>query len=357
MLERVLYRSRLATDAVFFLQLHFPVLRLDGLSWWEFHLRRAVEASLESGLVPVVATVPTNVADIDPGISIRDGLTAGQARMLLETGSSLEATRRWQEAIRFYAGQEDAYPQMKSFLEYRIGRCERSLGRYSRAADRFRSALDTRRPAPNYGRATDLQNDFIRSLGKEYGIPVVDAVGIFEMNSPHGLVGNELFADGHHPNAEGYALLGNAYASALSERLRIPVATSFLDGNDLLRRVGFTPADRLDALLTTGYWLFGVSAAHHYPRPTLELALKSFNEAVSLFPRDFSACLGSALTRAALRGDFMADPGNIEFMSRYKLYYRGFDSLSDSDLEDILSRLRNAGVSDADLTRVRDARR
>jgi len=362
--ERVLYRSRLLTDAIFFIEKdliyrfqldrRFPTLRPSGLHWWEFNIRSITHMSLESGLVPIFSTVATNMADMSPAIDdvfYGAGISAPQALALIKTGRRLESQGRYGEAIKFYAAQEKRYPEERPFLEYRIGKCYERLGRYKLALSYFETVLNTPR-MDNYGRATNPQNDYIRSLAKRYSLPLVDEVKIFSEHSPHGLMGMNLFSDGHHPNAEGYALLADAYSQAVARRFHVPIRRPFRNARNLFQAIGFSPAERLHSLLSSGCWLFSVSAHHYYPWYRLKMARAYFARATALSPRNFDAWMGLGLVDAAMHGDFLAEQNNIDFLSRYNLYYGSYQ-ISERDLPAIVKHLRANGVPQNVLEKIR----
>ncbi|MCX5791425.1 MAG: hypothetical protein NTY45_04285, partial [Elusimicrobia bacterium] len=118
--EKVLDRSMLLSDLSFQAEKLLPFLRVRTPRTYERHLRRIVEMSLKSGLVPVLSTLVSNMADIDPGLftgerlSPRDprraGLSLAEITAILEKGQALEDQGRAGDALGYYLAQAGAHP-------------------------------------------------------------------------------------------------------------------------------------------------------------------------------------------------------------------------------------------------------
>jgi len=260
-----------------------------------------------------------NEAALDPGLYADGRLSESQARALIAAGRELRGRDRCRNAAAFYAPLQKRYLFEAPYFDYQIARCDRCLGRYAAAERYFHAAANQPRPE-NFGRASDLQNAFIRRLTARYGIPLADEAALFRARSPHGLMGTNLFADGQHPNAEGYALMADAFAEAAARRLGVPVRP-FRNARNLARRVGLTPQDFAAADTNAGQWLFSVSAENYDPGQRLGLARRRFLEALKISPDDFQAWLGLGLVQAAQNGNFMTNPAFLRALARYHLYY------------------------------------
>ncbi|MCX5790612.1 MAG: hypothetical protein NTY45_00080, partial [Elusimicrobia bacterium] len=329
----------------FYAEKRFSFLRARTLDTYEYHLRRIVELSLKSGLTPILTTVPTNIADIDPGLFQQPDLSAAQMRAVLAKGQALEDSGRAAAAVPYYTEQAGAHPGMRAYLTYRIGGCYRALGRYESAARSYREAVDLG-ALDNFNRATSVQNDFIRGLARRYSVPLVDAVSLFEASSPHGLVGSGLFSDGHHPNLGGYILLTAAYAEKISERFQEPLLKRFSGPEDVYRTFSYGRHKQANALVTSGRWLFNVSVRHVWPAQRLKMALACFRKAVFLEPENFSAWLALGLTEAAMHSELLSDEKNIEWLGELGLgwFHRGEYSLSRAQQVEVLKKLSSYGV-------------
>jgi tetratricopeptide (TPR) repeat protein len=73
-------------------------------------------------------------------------------------------------------------------------------------------------------RAPEAMNRVIRKLAGRYpNAELVDAQALFEVHSPHGILGRETLLEHVHPNLYGYALLSEAFYGALKRRKLVAV--------------------------------------------------------------------------------------------------------------------------------------
>lgn len=341
--EKVLSGSVLFDYLGFYAEKYFPFFRVRTLDTYEHFLTRIVELSLENGLTPVVSTVVSNMADMDPGLRPEPGQAGAEEHAVLSEGLRLEAGGREREALRYYSAQARAHPRLRAYLEYRAGKCCQALRRYADAEKYYREVVDLAAD-DNFGRATSRQNDSIRRLAKRRSIPLVDAEELFKERSPHGLIGNSLFSDGHHPNMAGYLILADAFARRISETFNEPVRSSFAAPADVFRAFSCGKACQAKALLYSGVWLFNSAADHAYPRGRLEMARASLQDSIRLDQHDLSAWLSLGLTNAALDGDLFSDANNLDWAARNGLFTYGEYALSPAKLRKILAKLSACGV-------------
>jgi len=65
-------------------------------------------------------------------------------------------------------------------------------------------------------RAPEAINGVIKDITMKYpGVYLVDSKALFELHSPHGIIGNSTLLEHVHPNLYGYALLSDAFFKAL----------------------------------------------------------------------------------------------------------------------------------------------
>ncbi|HEX8022556.1 GDSL-type esterase/lipase family protein [Mucilaginibacter sp.] len=96
-------------------------------------------------------------------------------------------------------------------------------------------------------RAPDTINKIITALSAKYNnVHLVDARKVFELHSPHQILGNETLLEHVHPNLYGYALLSEAfYRSIQQSKLIKATAGPEMSFEELLRRM---PVTRIDSL-------------------------------------------------------------------------------------------------------------
>jgi tetratricopeptide (TPR) repeat protein len=330
-------RSVLVRDVLLALRRRRLIERERSPAASERYLRRVVETALSSGLVPVLTTMASNISRIEPNV---DASTAAPIAAIVAQGLALEAHARFVEARDLYRSRLDDTPSA-AVLEYRLGRCAEAAGDYAAAREHYWNAVD-RDPRLMFGRATRDQNRLVRELAREYRVPLVDAVQVFEEHSPHGILGDDLFMDGQHPTVAGYVLLANAYAAMLSERFATPITRPLRDGQGAAAALGFGPGDEPQAAVIAGSWLIATSVGHPFPQDRMALAEKRFAAAVGKGD-DFSLYFGMALAQAAARGGLLRNPDDVRALGGWLGYLPAY-SVPASQLPTILARFQTYGV-------------
>ena len=96
-------------------------------------------------------------------------------------------------------------------------------------------------------RAPEAMNSIIRELSNEYSnVAYVDTKEIFEMNSPHRIIGNETLLEHVHPNLFGYGLMSEAFYKTLKQKKFIsPDPTTEISFQQLLKQMPITKVDSL----------------------------------------------------------------------------------------------------------------
>jgi len=206
----------------------------------------------KNGIKTIVSTVGTNIKDSPPFGSLhRKDMTKSEREEWIaryQAGIELESEKMYEQAITEYlkATQiDDGFAD----LQYRLGRCNWYLGRHMEARKRFFQAqdFDTLR-----FRADTKVNEIIRKVAtsrSSNGVYLVDAVKIFEANSPHGTQGNELFYEHVHMNFKGNYILARALFQQIENFLPIRIKSKnrgvpLLNEEECARRLAFTGYDR-----------------------------------------------------------------------------------------------------------------
>jgi tetratricopeptide (TPR) repeat protein len=165
------------------------------------------------GIKTIFCTVPCNLKDSPPFASLHSpNLMDAEKKSwdgIYQRGIECETDGNYAEAVKLYlqaAEIDDRYAD----LQFRMGRCYWEMGQYEKARDKYILAreLDTLR-----FRADSRINETVREVacGKTNdGIYFVDAVEVFDENSPHQTPGEELFYEHVHMNFKGNYLLAVA---------------------------------------------------------------------------------------------------------------------------------------------------
>jgi tetratricopeptide (TPR) repeat protein len=132
-------------------------------------------------------------------------------------------------------------------LHFRMGRCCWQSGRFEEAKDSFVRAreLDTLR-----FRADNRINDIIREVAHEPAgekpnpVSLLDAVRLFDENSPHGTPGRELFHEHVHMNFSGNYLLARAVFEQMRKLLPDPAITDPPSQAQCAQDLAYTAWDR-----------------------------------------------------------------------------------------------------------------
>jgi tetratricopeptide (TPR) repeat protein len=319
------------------------------LATYEYYLRRVIETAQQNGLVPILATMASNISRIEPNCDASDGDAVGA---LIARGSRLEDNGEFAAARDLYRGGVAGHAHSAALLYYRAGRCEEALGDFAAAREDYWTAVDLDRRTM-FGRTTRAQNELLRRLAREYHLPLVDAVAIFEAHSPHGLLGDDLFMDGQHPTIEGYLLLANAYAGILAEQFGARITHPLADVQAVVAALGYTASDVPNALVDAGSWLIATSVDHPFPRDRMALAAKRFASLIGEGD-DFSAWLGIALTQAALRGGGLRSSDNgLAVVGAYTKSYH----IPPAELPSLLVALQHYGVDVDVIDRLKELNR
>lgn len=336
-------KSAIVRDMLLALRRRRIIAREQTLAAYEYYLRQVIETAQRNGLVPIVATMASNISRIEPNYDSDDA----DVRRIVAQGVALEDQGRHAEARSLYVDALRGRDHAQAPLEYQAGRCEEALGNFAAARARYWQAVD-HDPRVPFGRATSLQNDLVRRLAREYDIPLIDAVALFETHSPHGIPSAGWFADGQHPSLAGYVLLANAYADLLSQRFGASVTRPLHDADDAAVALGFNADDMRGAMVDAGSWLIATSVNHPLPRDRIALATTLFRGVLGKGD-DFSAWLGIGLGQAALRGGLRSTDDVARACHYTKTY-----NLSPTDVAATADRLAALGV-DADIVqRVRE---
>lgn len=288
--RRVIVRSFVLTDLLAWSRLSW--LRRDAysMSLYDFYLRQAAQAARDNGLTPVLSTVVSNMADMEPNFMMDEQTDPDEPRVA--AGRRLEKAGRWRQAIAHYQAAAAAPEPLRPYLLYRIAKCWQALCRYDAAREFYWQAAEADTKS-RFWRPSRAQNDVVRRAAVESGALLADSAALFERSAPHGLLGRGLFSDFHHPNLRGYALMARAFAEALGPALGTRPRGSDWDENELRRRF------RLDDEYMVNVWLRTASrllecacALYPWPEDRLAMARRCFSAVLLVQPMNRQALLG-----------------------------------------------------------------
>jgi len=189
---------------------------------FERNLKDISRIARKSGAKTIFCTVGSNLKDCPPFASLhRPDLTEADKKKwdeIYQQAVAYENTGKYADAVaRYLAAAEidDFYAD----LQFRLGRCYWAMGEYGKAGERYIRAreLDTLR-----FRADNRINETIRAVVSDkaaVSVYLVDAVKIFEENSPNDVPGQELFYEHVHLNFKGTHLLAKTVFEQLEEIL------------------------------------------------------------------------------------------------------------------------------------------
>jgi len=155
----------------------------NGISQFEGNMHDILQMAKDKNVPVILSTLASNLKDQTPFVSIK--------------------TKKFPEA-------EKVYVQAKSDL---------NLGNYLKADSLFRFAKDL--DGLRF-RAPEEINGIIKSLGKEFNFPVINADSAFASLSPEGITGNNLMTDHLHPTLQGYQFLGKIFFDKMKESNLLP---------------------------------------------------------------------------------------------------------------------------------------
>jgi len=181
--------------------------------------RDIIAAANHAGARTVLCTVASNLRDCPPFASThREDLSMEDSNRFdflyaKANESANEAnTSETLKAFKTTLSLDDSYAD----LHYRLGELYSTMGDTNSARKHFRLARET--DALRF-RADDRINEAIRNVaGEDTGnVDLVDTAALFEIDSPDGVPGDNLFVDHVHFNFHGTYLLARAVAERIAE--------------------------------------------------------------------------------------------------------------------------------------------
>lgn len=143
-----------------------------------------------------------------------------------EIANSIATIREWQrqgddeQALQMCLRLLDRFPDVAE-LHFRAGECLRELGELPQARAHFESALNLDQfPI----RATGDYREAGLQAAAEYGVAILNSESVLRQHAAGGVLGENFFLDGVHPNLAATFLLGQAVADIIVEQDLLPLS-------------------------------------------------------------------------------------------------------------------------------------
>ncbi len=188
-----------------------------GLQQFDANMRRIIEKAQQQNVPILISELVSNVKDQPPFISIKD----------------------------------DSLPTAEK--AFSIGTKLLQQGDVDDARTALNMAKDV--DALRF-RASEELNEMIRSLGREYNVPVVPMLSAFETHARDNIIGNELILEHLHPNAFGYFIMADAFLNTMRTNGLVSSvwdADNIRPMHELMANWGWTEIDTASAALSIHY--------------------------------------------------------------------------------------------------------
>jgi tetratricopeptide (TPR) repeat protein len=200
----------------------------------------------------VMATPASNVADWEPNRSVlkdpgNQAVIAADledGEQSIQEGQLLKATEYFQRSLT----REPAF----AWTHKRLADVYRAMGRFQEANRHYWDALDNDQ---NPYRATARQIMMVAELARQYEIPLIDAVKVFEEHSEQQLLGYNLFVDNCHPTFFGYSLVGQELAKVIASQFKEKRSLRELALEEIKKALNITPKKEFEVLVSRSNFL------------------------------------------------------------------------------------------------------
>ncbi|MCP4257794.1 MAG: tetratricopeptide repeat protein [Planctomycetes bacterium] len=216
------------------------------------NLKDIRQMALKSSGKIIFCTVASNLKDSPPFASIhRPDLNPQEKKKwddVYRQGAEYELKGDYTDAVECYL-QAEKIDGHYADVQFRLGRCYWAAAEYVKARKRYIRArdLDTLR-----FRADTRINNIIREVATGRaadGIFLMDAIKVFEENSPHATPGQELFYEHVHLNFKGNYLL----AKAIFQQVGKILPPQLIKSQEADKRQILTEEDCAERLAYTGW--------------------------------------------------------------------------------------------------------
>ncbi len=185
------------------------------------HFERNIEVLIEEAnnhnVGIIICNLIDNLKNLAPFASIHsNNLSTKQlekSEKLLNKGQNYLKSNSIESAIELFL-KSLQYDSVYAETHYLLGKSYERLHNYTRAKNHYMLARDN--DAIRF-RAPSLFNNIIKQVVNKNNVPFADIENIFNINSPGGIVGNNLILEHIHPNQKGYLLMAKTIAKTMSD--------------------------------------------------------------------------------------------------------------------------------------------
>lgn len=265
----------------------------------------AIELLHKYNVPCVISTVAGNYADWEPNRSVFRGNDADKVefKQLMDSGNKAQIREMFAEAIAYYL---KALSLCDSFAEthYRLGKCYEILGDYEKTWQEYQKAVnDDGLPI----RATEEQNNFIKTIPEDNIMFTVDAVKYLRENTGHGIIGFNLMIDGHHPNIKGYILISQLIAEKIKQIFHETKQIRLLSEEETKDKFSIDQSKMFEIYISCGRWIARISTWRYDPAERLNLAELYFSRAMAINRSRYEPYLGLAMCSFLRKNTFQAE--------------------------------------------------
>ena len=254
-----------------------------------------VEALQARGVPVILSTLAANVAGWEPNRStVRDPENRAPVQALAEGARAALRARDPSTAERELQAILQLEPGF-AWAHFELGNLRRAAGRLPEARRHYGLALDhDAYPC----RALSSQNEALRRIGREHGVPVLEAADALEALAPDGLVGYELMWDNCHPTLAGYTAIARLLAEEVAALLGATLPD--VDASPAALEAFFEHDDerRFAVLHSRGQYMYINALLVWDPLPRLERARAYLRQALAI--RRDADVLSSLAVQSAL---------------------------------------------------------
>lgn len=219
-----------------------------------------------------VSTLISNEKDLQPFISAEPSHHAAVFKGALTQGITAYDQKNFDLATVYLQKANEQYG-LNALCNYYLGKIAYLHGDFKSAKKYLIMAKDLDQLK---FRAPEAFNQIIATLVNKYpGVHLVSTESAFEVNDEHHMIGNKLLVDHVHPNLRGYAIMSDAFYSAMKAcRIIFDKDPQYMNFKQLLRNM---PSNEIDsaagayrALNLQGKW------PYHYTHSLDTIQLKTY---------------------------------------------------------------------------------